>query len=125
NFSTSQPYQSPPSRERARLQVLLEVNNLLITSRELPELFRGIVKTLERVIHHDYTSLALLDSQTGLLKIHALDFPGNQTLIKQEITVPRDISPSAQAIASGQPFLARGAGISRYQDELLRVLRTS
>ncbi len=125
NLETSQAYQSQLARERDRLQVLLEINNVLITSREVPELFRGIVKTLERVIHHDYTSLALLDSQTGLLKIHALDFPGNQTLIKQEITVPRDTSPSGQAIASGQPFLARGADIDRYQNEIIRSLRTS
>jgi formate hydrogenlyase transcriptional activator len=125
NFATSQAYQSQLARERDRLQVLLDVNNLLITSRELPELFRGIVKTLERVIHHDYTSLALLDSQTGLLKVHALDFPGSQSFIKKEITVPRDTSPSGQAIASGQPFLARGADIDRYQNEIIRSLRTS
>jgi len=125
NFATSQAYQSQLARERDRLQVLLEINNVLITSREVPELFRGIVKTLERAIHHDYTSLALLDSQTGLLKIHALDFPGNQNLFKQEITVPRDTSPSGQAIASGQPFLARGAEIDRYQNEIITALRTS
>ncbi len=125
NFETSQAYQSQLARERDRLQVLLEINNVLITSREVPELFRGIVKTLERVIHHDYTSLALLDSKTGLLKIHALDFPGDQGLVKQEITVPRDTSPSGQAIASGQPFLARGADIDRYQNEIMRSLRTS
>src|SRR6267154_1083901 len=125
NFATSQAYQSQLARQRDRLQVLLEINNLLIISRELPELFRGIVNTLERVIHHDYTSLALLDSQTGLLKIHALDFPGNQSLIKQEITVPRDGSPSGQALVSGQPFLARGAEIGRYQNEIIRSLRTS
>ena len=125
NFETSQAYQSQLARERDRLRVLLEINNVLITSREIPELFRGIVKTLERVIHHDYTSLALLDSQTGLLKIHALDFPGNQSLIKQEITVSRDTSPSGQAIANGQPFLARGTEIDRYQNEIMRALRTS
>ncbi len=125
NFATSQAYQTQLARERDRLQVLLEINNVLITSREVPELFRGIVTTIERVIHHDYTSLALLDSQSGLLKIHALDFPGDQSLIKQEITVPRDTSPSGQAIASGQPFLARGADIDRYQNEIIRSLRTS
>jgi formate hydrogenlyase transcriptional activator len=125
NFATSQAYQSQLARERDRLQVLLEINNVLITSRELPEVFRGIVKTLERVIHHDYTSLALLDPHTGLLKIHALDFPGNQGLFTQEITVPRDTSPSGQSIASGQPFLARGAEIDRYQNEIIRALRTS
>jgi formate hydrogenlyase transcriptional activator len=125
NFATSQAYQSQLARERDRLRVLLEINNVLITSREVQELFRGIVKTLERVIHHDYTSLALRDSQSGLLKIHALDFPGNQSLIKQEITVPGDTSPSGQAIASGQPFLARGAEIDRYQNEIIHTLRTS
>ena len=125
NLETSQAYQQQLARERDRLQVLLEVNNVLITSRELSELFRGIVATLERVIHHDYTSLALLDSQTGLLKIHALDFPGHQSLIKQEITVPRDSSPSGQAIASGQPYLARGMEIDHYQNEVIRALRTA
>jgi len=125
NFETSQAYQSQLARERDRLRVLLEINNVLITSRELPDLFSGIVKTLERVIHHDYTSLALLDSQTGLLKIHDLDFPGHQNLIKQEVTVPRDTSPSARAIADGQPFLARGTEIDRFQNEVIRALRTA
>src|SRR5437016_14212740 len=123
NLEASQAYQSQLARERDRLQVLLELNNVLITSRKLPELFRGIVNTLERVIHHDYTSLALLDSQTGLLKIHALDFPGNQRLIKQEITVPRDGSPSGRAIATSQPLIARGSELDRYDTEIIRTLR--
>ena len=46
---------------RDRLRVLLEINNVLVSSRELPELFRGIVSAIERVIHLDYTSLALLE----------------------------------------------------------------
>jgi len=125
NFATSQAYQSQLSHERDRLRVLLDINNLLVSSRELPELFRGIIRTIERVIHHDYTSLALLEPQTGLLKIHALDFPANQTLLKQEITVPRDTSPSGQAIASAQPFLARGAELDRYSNEIINALRAS
>src|SRR6267142_1287765 len=106
NFETSQAYQSQLARERDRLRVLLEINNVLITSRELPDLFSGIVKTLERVIHD-------------------LDFPGHQNLIKQEVTVPRDTSPSARAIADGQPFLARGTEIDRFQNEVIRALRTA
>jgi formate hydrogenlyase transcriptional activator len=124
NFESSQAYQTQLARERDRLQVLLEVNNVLVTSRELPELFRGIVSTLKRVIHHDYTSLALLDPVTGLLKIHALDFPARQGLIKPEVTVPRDTSPSGQAIATGQPLLARGAELDRYTSEVIRILRS-
>jgi formate hydrogenlyase transcriptional activator len=123
NRESSQAYQTQLARERDRLQVLLDVNNLLVTSRELPELFRGIVSTLQRVIHHDYTSLALLDPVTGLLKIHALDFPGRQGLLKPEMTIPRDASPAGRAIADGRPLIARGAELDQYPSEVVRLLR--
>jgi formate hydrogenlyase transcriptional activator len=123
NFETSQAYQTQLALERDHLRVLLEVNNVLVTSRELPELFRGIVSTLKRVIHHDYTSLTLLDPTTGLLKIHALDFPGHPNLFKQEITIPSDVSPSGQAISSGQVLLARGSELDGYTSEIIRILR--
>src|SRR5712675_97861 len=64
NLESSQAYQGQLARERDRLRVLLDLNNVLVNSRELPELFRGIAATLQRVIQHDYTSLALLDPMT-------------------------------------------------------------
>jgi len=123
NFETSQAYQGQLARERDRLQVLLEVNNVLVSTRELPELFRGIVTSLEKVIHHDYTSLALRDSASGLLKIHALDFSNNPALFNQEITVPLDTTPSGQCFTASQPLVARGAEIDRYPNEVIRTLR--
>src|SRR5579883_3521299 len=47
NHESSQAYQQQLARERDRLQVLLEINNLLVTTRDLPEVFRGIVSTIE------------------------------------------------------------------------------
>jgi formate hydrogenlyase transcriptional activator len=123
NLETSQAYQAQLAEERDSLRVLLEVNNVLVSSRELPELFRGIVSTLERVIHHDYTSLALLDPFTGLLKIYALDFPGRQELLKPEVTVLRDMSPSGDAIATGKSLCVRGAELDRYPSEVMQILR--
>jgi formate hydrogenlyase transcriptional activator len=123
NLDSSQAYQTQLAHERDRLRVLLEVNNVLVTSLELTELFRGIVSTLQRVIHHDYTSLALLDPGTGLLKIHALDFPGRQGLLKPEMTVPRDASPAGRAITEGRTIIARGAEFEQYTSEVVRLLR--
>jgi formate hydrogenlyase transcriptional activator len=123
NLETSQAFQAQLAEERDSLRVLLEVNNVLVSSRELPELFRGIVSTLERVIHHDYTSLALLDPFTGLLKIYALDFPGRQHLIKPEVNIPRDLSPSGDAIATSRPVCVRGTELDRYPSEVMKILR--
>src|ERR1700674_2900823 len=124
NHESSHAYQQQLARERDRLQVLLEVNNLLVTSRELPDLFRGIVTTLKRVIHHDFSSLALLDPLTGLLKIHALDFPGRQDLIKEETVVSLNASPSGRCFSNGQPLILRGGEIERFDTEIIRVLRS-
>ncbi len=123
NLESSQAYQTQLAHERDRLRVLLDVNNVLVTSLELPELFRGIVSTLQRVIHHDYTSLALLDPITGLLKIHALDFPGRQGLLKAEMTIPREASPAGRAIAENRTIVSRGAELDQYPSEVVRLLR--
>jgi formate hydrogenlyase transcriptional activator len=123
NHETSQAYYTQLARERDRLRVLLEVNNVLVTSLELPELFRGIVSTLQRVIHHDYTSLALLDPTSGLLKIYALDFPGRQGLIKPEITIPRESSPAGRAILENRTLISRGNEMDQYSSEIVRILR--
>jgi formate hydrogenlyase transcriptional activator len=124
NFESAQAYQKQLAQERDRLQVLLEINNVLVTSRELPDLFRGIVTALTRVIHHDYTSLALLDPATNLLKIHALDFPGGSKLAEnKELTIPLEMSPAGRCILSGEPKVFRGKEFEQFAAEIVQILR--
>jgi formate hydrogenlyase transcriptional activator len=123
NFQAAEAYQKQLARERDRLQVLLDINNLLVSTRDTNTLFQGIVSSLKPVLRHDYTSLALLDASSGLLKIHALDLPGNAPLPKKEITVPLDGSPSGQCFSSGRVLLVRGAEIDRYQIDVIKFLR--
>jgi len=123
NLETSQAYQKQLARERDRFRVLLEVNNVLISSRELPELFPGIVSTLERVIHHDYTSLALFDPASKTLRIYAFYFPSNQNIFKPDTAVPLENTPAGRAISTGQPCLARGAELDHYPSQVVSILR--
>lgn len=123
NLENSQAYQTQLARERDRFRVLLEVNNVLISSRELPELFPGIVSTLERVIHHDYTSLALFDPASRTLRIYAFYFPSNQNIFKPDTIVPLENTPAGRAIATGQPRIARGAELDHYPSEVVSILR--
>src|SRR5215467_10171917 len=124
NFEASQAYQQQLAEQRDRLQVLLDINNVLVTSRELSDLFCGIVAALTRVMRHDYTSLALLDPATNRLRIHALDFDGSDTLLAgKEVTAALDQSPAGLCMLSGKPAVFHGAELEQFPAELVRVLR--
>ncbi len=123
NFEAAEAYQKQLARERDRLQVLLEINNLLVSTRDPAAVFKGIVSSLKPVLQHDYTSLALLDAASGLLKIHYLDLPGNPSVARAEITVPLGGSPAGQCFANSQVLISRGKEIDKYQQDFLRLLR--
>src|SRR5215469_3583303 len=123
NFEAAAAYQKQLAHERDRLQVLLEINNLLISTRDPAEVFKGIVSSLKPVLQHDYTSLALLDTATGLLKLHALDLPGNAPTPKGEVTVPLEGSPAGQCFASSRVLITRGKEIDRYRLDVMRYFR--
>ena len=123
NFEAAQAYQQQLARERDRLQALLSINNILVSTRNITALFNGIVSSLKPVLQHDYTSLALLDPVSGLLKIHALDMPLTLALPKTEFTVPVESSPSGQCFTSGQVLIVRGEQIDRYDVDVIRLLR--
>jgi len=123
NFESAQAYQKQLAHERDRLQVLLDINNILIRTRDTTDLFRGIVSALKPVIRHDYTSLALLDQATGMLKIHALDLPVQNPLQQTEFSIPLEGSPAGLAVARGEVLIARGPEIDRFHPEVIRFLR--
>jgi formate hydrogenlyase transcriptional activator len=123
NFQAAEAAQKQLAHERDRLQVLLDINNLLVSTRDTNALFNGIVSSLKPVLRHDYTSLALLEPSTGLLRIHALDLPGNAAPSKKEYSVPIDGSPSGQCFSSGRVLIARGAEIDRFHADVIKFLR--
>src|SRR5205807_2516874 len=100
-------------------------NNVLVTSGALPELFSGIVTTLTRVLHHDYTSVALLDPATNRLKIKSLDFPGpHAPLAEKELSVALEDSPAGRCILTGKPGLFRGSELDQFPADLVKKLRS-
>jgi len=123
NFETAEAYQKQLAQERDRLKVLLEINNLLVSTRDTTALFKGIVSSLKPVVPHDYTSLTLLDPATGLLKIHALDVPNPAAAPKKEFAIPIDGSPAGRAMSTGQVLVARREEIDRFHPEVSRFLR--
>jgi len=122
NYQSAQAYQQQLARERDRLRVLLEINNALVFHLDLRELFTEISACLRRVMHHEYTSVALYDAETNSMRVQFLDFPEGRGLIHEEMSVPVETSPSGCAFANRRPLLVNRAELERYTSEIARLL---
>jgi formate hydrogenlyase transcriptional activator len=123
NFESAQAYQRQLARERDRLRVLLEVNNAMISKLDLHDLLNAISASLRRVIHHEYTSLALYEPVTNQMRMLALDFPQGKGLIREEMTVPMDGSMSGKAFRMRQPLVLDRAAMEEFSSPTSYLMR--
>ena len=121
NFERAQAYQRQLAQERDRLRVLLEVNNAMVSKLDLRALFSAISASLRRVIHHEYTSLALFEESTNQMRVLALDFPQGKGLIHEEMLVPLDGSITGSAFRSRQPLVLNHAAMEGFDSPTSRL----
>jgi len=123
NFESAQAYQRQLAQERDRLRVLLEVNNAMVSKLDLHALLNAISASLRRVIHHEYTSLALFEPATNKMRMLALDFPQGKGLIREEMRVPLEGSITGKAFRSRQPIVLDRAAMEDFDSPTSRLLR--
>ena len=115
--------QAELSRERDRLRLLLEVNNAVVSNLELPDIFAAISAFCRDLLHHEYTSLALLDKDSpGKLRLHALDFPSGKGIIREEMIVSLEQVPAAEAVRQRQPVRFNQDSLERLGTDGARLL---
>jgi formate hydrogenlyase transcriptional activator len=110
------------SPDHEHLQLLLEINNALVTTLELHELFRAISSSLGRVIQHDYSSLSLYVPELRHFRVYALDFPGGRGLIHEEVVFKLEDSPAGQAFTSRQPLALGDLDPHRFPSDITKWL---
>jgi len=123
NFESAQAYQRQLARERDRLRVLLEVNNAMISKLDLHELLNAISASLRRVIHHEYTSLAMYEPATNDMRVLALDFPQGKGLIREEMIVSMDGSITGKAFRTRQPLVLDRAAMEEFESPTSHLMR--
>jgi formate hydrogenlyase transcriptional activator len=89
-------------REKDRLHALLEINNTLVTTRDLQKLFPAISSFLRRVIRHDLASVAVYDEAAHAMSFYPLDSPLTVGLADAGSTVPVKDAPAGQALLERQ-----------------------
>jgi formate hydrogenlyase transcriptional activator len=71
-------YQRQLAQERDRLQLLLEINNQVVTQLDVNELFRSASASIRKYFANDFTGFWLIDKQSNKLECVVLDFPGGK-----------------------------------------------
>jgi formate hydrogenlyase transcriptional activator len=107
--------------KRDRLQLLLDVNNALVSNLERRALFSAISACLRRVVAHEYTSLAVYDSTKNAFDMWAIEFAG-KGLIKEHMLVAVDGSPAGRAFTTGAPARFGHTDLAALDSEVARTL---
>ena len=82
-------------REKRNLQILLEVNNTLVTTRDLKNLFPTISAFIGRMVPHELASVAVYNEAAHSLCFYPLDSPLTAGLRKSTRQFPSERLPQA------------------------------
>ncbi len=102
----AQRYRDQLTHERDRSQLLLEINNTLVSNLNLRELLAEISACLRKVIPHDVAGLALYDADSNMLRASALEFPANEDLFIENELIPLEGTLSGLAFTTRQTVLS-------------------
>ncbi|HEY2838391.1 MAG TPA: sigma 54-interacting transcriptional regulator, partial [Pirellulales bacterium] len=118
----AEKYQRQLARERDRLQVLLEITNVLVSELDIRELFPSITACLRRVMPSEYSSLALLAEDGKELRNYALVFEGNPGIIPQGAHAALDATPAGRAVETRLPVVMDAHDLAQFNSPLAQRL---
>jgi formate hydrogenlyase transcriptional activator len=91
--------------ETAKLKLLLDLNNAIVSDLELGTLVRQIAPCIRGLMQVDAVALILPDSNSSELHLHALDFPNQLESQPQAPQSLRRDSIAGEVFHSGQPWI--------------------
>jgi len=123
NFEKVEKYRRQLARERDRLQILLEITNMLVSELDIRDLFPTLTAGVRRAVPHEYSSLALRVPGTDQLRLHALVFDG-PTPFQEGNAAPLSGTPASEAMESRRPVLLTMNDLARFSANVTDHLKT-
>ena len=96
----SQFYREQLAHERDRSQLLLRVNNTLVSNLNLRELLKSISVSLSTVMPHEAAALALYDEPSNELRVAAFDFSDHENPCAAGKVIPLEGNPMGDAFTT-------------------------
>jgi formate hydrogenlyase transcriptional activator len=102
HFDAAQASQQQLLKKNARLGLLLELTNHVVSNLEFRDLLRAVVTSTRRVMGCDGAGITLPDTDNTHLRIYALDFAFSDESVHEESLVPIDEDVSGAVFRSGK-----------------------
>jgi formate hydrogenlyase transcriptional activator len=103
-----------------RLELLLDLTNSVVSNLDLRDVLRAVSASIRRVMRCEGVGVALPEPGTGILRLHALDFPVGKAVI-QEGTFPlKENLPILTAFQTGR--FVRLTGSELFEDAVARSI---
>jgi formate hydrogenlyase transcriptional activator len=112
NFERALKAEQQARQQSERIELLLEINNAVVSNLDLQSLMKAISSCLGKVSQYDAVGLALYDPETNQLRAYAN--PTDQTFVDEGEPIPFEGSTPGLALTTGQPIL-----LDRYKGEPL------
>ncbi|MCM3872393.1 MAG: sigma 54-interacting transcriptional regulator [Pyrinomonadaceae bacterium] len=99
--------------ERDRYQLLLDINNAVVTQLGLGSLLHATSDALRKVIPHDSAAITLYDPETEQLRLHSFDLRYTSDL-EEGASFPLEGSPEGLAFTSRQPVVVTSLDLDKF-----------
>lgn len=101
-------------RERDRLQLLLDINNAVISHLDLKDLVRTVSSTLRDIMPHDSAGIALYEPEHNHLREYTNVTYQDVNAFREGETIPIDGTPAGHVFLTGEPMLIRRPNIEAF-----------
>ena len=102
NFADSETAKGQLESERKRLQLILDLNDSVVSNLELREVLRCVSPSIRKTMRLDGVALILPDEANRHLQLYALDFPEGKDISHRDISKPLDDSLAGQVFRTGK-----------------------
>ncbi|HEV2349778.1 MAG TPA: sigma 54-interacting transcriptional regulator [Terriglobia bacterium] len=109
-------------RKQAEESLLLEVTNVLMSNLDFRNLFTAIAASIRKVKPHFYSTLALHDPLSKMLRLHVLTAPNPVALAQDEVLVPVETSPAGRAFTTREPLVMNRMEEERFDPAVMHRL---
>jgi formate hydrogenlyase transcriptional activator len=99
NFERALQAERAVRQERDRSQLLLEINNALVSHLDLHKLVKTISSKLQQILQHDFVTLVLCETHNGTTTAHGLDSTSDEI-----VSFDPQGTPSGHAFETGKSF---------------------